>query len=194
MSEPGQEPGPRFNIKTVFPGYGDSHVKDKTIVRLSYLKHGDPYAGKTTFLYWDGTQIRINSGYGCHFFCTKHPDIRLWPGSKRQQAIICNNRYSDFIMGTIASQITSLTIVYSTVYSGADQREPQSSASLAFVQGIHRGLVNSRHKWPVTRKMSLMTSSWWWPKLHDIIASLGVSESFHWGQVMHICITNLGHH
>ena len=57
-------------------------------------------------------------------------------------------------MGAIASQITSLTIVYSTDYSGAYQIKHQSSASPAFVQGIHRGLVNSPHKWPVTRKMS----------------------------------------
>ena len=56
-------------------------------------------------------------------------------------------------MSTIASQITSLTIVCSTVYSGADQSKHQSSASLAFVWGIHRGPVNSPHKWPVTRKM-----------------------------------------
>ena len=56
-------------------------------------------------------------------------------------------------MGAIASQITSLTIVYSTVYSGADQSKDQSSASLAFVWGIHRGPVNSPHKWPVTRIM-----------------------------------------
>ena len=56
-------------------------------------------------------------------------------------------------MGTTASQITSLTIVYSTVYSDVDQRKHQSSASLAFVWGIHRGPVNSPHKWPVTRKM-----------------------------------------
>ena len=55
-------------------------------------------------------------------------------------------------MGAIASQITSLTIVYSIVYSDADQRKYQSSASLAFVQGIHRGPVNSPHKWPVTRR------------------------------------------
>ena len=61
--------------------------------------------------------------------------------------------YIDVIMGTIASQITSLTIVYLTVYSDTDQRKHQSSASLAFVQGIHRGPVNSPHKWPVTRKM-----------------------------------------
>ena len=61
--------------------------------------------------------------------------------------------YDDVIMGTIASQITSLIIVYSTVYSGADQSKHQSSASLAFVWGIHRGPVNSPHKWPVTRKM-----------------------------------------
>ena len=57
-------------------------------------------------------------------------------------------------MGAIASQITSLTIVYSTVYSDADQRKHQISASLAFVQWFHRGPVNSPYKWPVTRKMS----------------------------------------
>ena len=61
--------------------------------------------------------------------------------------------YDDVIMGTIASQITSLTSVYSNVYSGADQSKHQSSASLAFVWGIHRGPVNSPHKWPVARKM-----------------------------------------
>ena len=56
-------------------------------------------------------------------------------------------------MGTMASQITSFTIVYVTVYSVADQRKHQSSASLAFARGIHRGRVNSPHKGPVTRKM-----------------------------------------
>ena len=56
-------------------------------------------------------------------------------------------------MSVMASQITSLTIVYSTVYSGAGQRKHQSSASLAFVWGIHRWPVNSTHNWPVTRKM-----------------------------------------
>ena len=61
--------------------------------------------------------------------------------------------YGDIIMGAMASQITNLTIIYSTVYSGADQRKHQSSASLAFVRGIHRWPVNSPHKWPVTRKM-----------------------------------------
>ena len=63
--------------------------------------------------------------------------------------------YGDVTMGAIASQITSLTIVYSTVYSDADQSKHQSSASLAFVWGIHRGPVNSPHKGPVTRKMFL---------------------------------------
>ena len=68
---------------------------------------------------------------------------------------ICINvdPYGDVIMGAIASQITSLTIVYSTVYSDADQRKHQSSASLAFVRGFHRGPVHSPHKGPVTRKM-----------------------------------------
>ena len=56
-------------------------------------------------------------------------------------------------MGAMVSQVTSLTIVYSTIYSGIDQRKHQGSASLAFVQGIHRWPVNSPHKRPVTRKM-----------------------------------------
>ena len=68
-------------------------------------------------------------------------------------SLISHWHYCDVIMGEGASQITSLTTVYSTVYSDADQRKHQSSASLAFVQGIHRGPVNSPHKWPGTRKM-----------------------------------------
>ena len=59
----------------------------------------------------------------------------------------------DVIMSAMASQITSLMIVYSIVYSGADQRKHQSSASLAFLSGIHRWPVNSPHKWPVAWKL-----------------------------------------
>ena len=62
------------------------------------------------------------------------------------------SHYSDIIMSVMTSQITSLTVVYS-VYSGTDQRKHQSSASLAFVWGIHRWPVNSPHKWPVMPKM-----------------------------------------
>ena len=64
------------------------------------------------------------------------------------------HHYNGVIMGAIASRITSLTSVYSIrFYSEADQRKHQSSATLAFVRGIHRGPVNSPHKWSVTRKM-----------------------------------------
>ena len=75
---------------------------------------------------------------------------------RRQVSLISSqgsSHYSDVTMGPIASQITSITIVYSAVYPCADQRKHQSSASLAFVRGIHRWPVNSPHKWPVTRKM-----------------------------------------
>ena len=60
---------------------------------------------------------------------------------------------NDIIMSAMASQITGLTTVYSTVYSDADQRNHQSPASLAFVRGIHRWPMNSLHKGPVARKM-----------------------------------------
>ena len=56
--------------------------------------------------------------------------------------------YSDFyakggtwyitVTSQLASQIPSLTIFYSTIYSDADQREHHGFASLAFVRGIHR--------------------------------------------------------
>ena len=61
-------------------------------------------------------------------------------------------------MGAMASQITSPAIVYSTVYSGADQRKHQSSVSLAFVRGFHRGPVNSPH----TRAINAENVSIWW--------------------------------
>ena len=70
-----------------------------------------------------------------------------------QSQQICFTHYGDVIMGTRPSQITSLTIVYSTVYSDADQRKHQRSASLAFVRGIYRWPVNSPHKGLVTPKM-----------------------------------------
>ena len=63
----------------------------------------------------------------------------------------------------LASQITSLTIVYSTVYLGVDKRKHQSSASLVFVREIHRGPVNSPHKGPVTRKMFPFDHGVWEP-------------------------------
>ena len=73
---------------------------------------------------------------------------------------LLTQHYCDVIMGAIASQITSLTIVYSTVYSDEDQRKHQSSASLAFVRGIHRGPVNSPTQMASNAEIVLMTSSW----------------------------------
>ena len=61
--------------------------------------------------------------------------------------------WSEAIMSTMASRITSITIAYSTVYSGADQWKHQSSVLLVFVRGIHRWPVNSPRKGPVTREL-----------------------------------------
>ena len=100
-------PGPRLNIKTVFPGLLISIMKIRWSSDSLHLYRGNPWNGKMPSLYWDGPQV-----------ATSH--------------------YGDVIMGAIAFQITSLTIVYSTVYSDADQRKHQSSSSLALVRGIHR--------------------------------------------------------
>ena len=64
-----------------------------------------------------------------------------------------HDHFDEVIRRAMVSQINSLAIVHSTVYSGVDQRKHQSSASLAFVRGIHRWPVNSPHKGPETPKM-----------------------------------------
>ena len=83
------------------------------------------------------------------------------------KAYACENiilHYID-IMGTMASQIASLIIVYSTVYSGADQRKHQSSASRAICSPVP-------HKWSVTRKMfpfdDVIMDCWNSNKIHAI--------------------------
>ena len=62
-------------------------------------------------------------------------------------------QYREVMMSTMPSQITNISIVCSTVYSGTNQRKHQSLASLAFARGIHRSTVDCSHNGPVTRKM-----------------------------------------
>ena len=90
--------------------------------------------------------------HGVYMEWTGPISTAAYPCENLAYAFLLVTHYNDVIMGAVASQITSLTIVYSTVYSGANQRIHQSSASLAFVRGIHRWPANSPHKWPVTRK------------------------------------------
>ena len=96
----------------------------------------------------------------------------------RKESQICN--YSDVKMVAIASLITSLTIVYSIVYSDADQRKHQSSVSLAFVWGIHRWSVNSPHKFPVTRKMVPFGDVIMWDPVQ-------MSTTYYWGVPQEVC-------
>ena len=93
--------------------------------------------------------VKTGSRNGLLFECNRLPEPML--AYHQRYSLVFH--YDDVITGTIASQITSLAIVYSIDYSSAHQRKHQSSASLVFVRGIHRGPVNSPHKWPVTRKM-----------------------------------------
>ena len=71
------------------------------------------------------------------------------------------SHYSDVILGAMASEITSLSIVYSTIYSGADQRKHQSSASLAFVRGF-----TGTGEFPAQMASNAGNVSIWW-RHHD---------------------------
>ena len=101
------------------------------------------------FIWYNGPDTLLCSTVFCEIIYLINAIELTWIDTNHR----LSDHYSDVIMGTIASQITSLTIVYSIVHSDADQRKHQISGSLAFVWGIHRGPVNSPHKWPVTRKI-----------------------------------------
>ena len=94
-----------------------------------------------------GLPHRENLDNGCYV-----QDENSWPYYVPYKCWI-SSHYNDVLMSVMASQITSVSLVYLAVCSGSDQRKHQSSASLAFVRGIHRWPVNSPHKGPVTRKM-----------------------------------------
>ena len=121
-------------------------------------------------LYRDRTQIFFHLDF-------KVPELHVQytPGNMRTARSLSCFHYNNVIMGAIASQTTSLSIVYSIVNSDADQRKYQSSASLAFVWGIHRGPVNSPHKGPVTRKMF---------PFDDVIMLLFGTKRFY----LHVCV------
>ena len=87
--------------------------------------------------------------------------IRFWANTHTSSFSEIRRRrhYIDVIMTTMTFQITSLTVVYSTVYSDADQRKDQSSASLAFVWGIHREMTG---EFPAQRASYAENVSIWW--------------------------------
>ena len=74
-------------------------------------------------------------------------------------------------MSVMASQITSLTVVYSTVYSDTNQRTYQTSASLNLVREIHQSPVNSPHKGPVARNTFSFDDVIMWPQQNDTLAA-----------------------
>ena len=134
------------------------------LINTSHIVRAILIVGNFEFKIWiifnSYTVYEMGPWYTCQYQAETYNDLRVITWGNRLKFI----HYNDVIMGAMASQITSLTTVYSTVYSGAHQRKHQSSASLAFVRGIHRWPVNSLHKWPVTRKMfefdDVIMSSW----------------------------------
>ena len=99
-----------------------------------------------------------------------------------QNRIAIDYHYCDVIMGTIASQITSFTIVYSTVYSGADQKIP----SKLRVTGLCVGNSPGTGEFPAQMASNAENVSIWWRhhviiihywqvRVLTVIALLGIS-------------------
>ena len=166
----------------------DSYIFCSWIVEFPFItSYSLQHAINVFFLFAIDKYIQLQIFPQSMNYIGKYPQIHLfWPYERRQFITFgCSNRlqkiksryaspfatpvnwhYSDIIMSTMASQITSLRVVYSKFYSGADERKHQSFASLAFVMGIHRWPVNSPHNWPVTRKHVSI-----WLSLHEIWSS-----------------------
>ena len=87
--------------------------------------------------------------------------------------------YIDVIMTTVVSQITSLMVVYSIVYSDADQRKHQSSASLAIVRGIHR---TGTGEFPAQMASNAENVSFWWRHHVRIITDSAPTLLMNWGR------------
>ena len=119
--------GGTFNKMILSYQHMNSQYKDKTVLRPFYL-HDNNIPGQIVLI-------------------LKHTQSIAFGLLQLQK------KYNDVMIVAMVSQISSLTIVYSTAYSDADQRKHQSPTSLAFVMGIHRWPVNSPHKGPVMRKM-----------------------------------------
>ena len=130
---------------------------------------GGPHVGQVNLAIWDLFLLALI----CHYLVIdKHVDMLHCVNNHRAGKCGFHYHYDDVIMAAIASQITSLTTVYSTVYSDADQRKHQSSTSLAFVWGTHRGPVNSPHKRPVTRKMFPLDDVIMWYQICSLLVQV----------------------
>ena len=159
-----------------------------------------PYIFQKTYskLYMDGCLLFIKSIPCSLWFCMQYHVILDFVISRPVRNFIFH--YDDVIMTAMASQITSLMIVYSTVYSGAYQRKHRSSASLAFAWGIHRDRWIPGTKGQLRGKcFHLMTSScyqWscfvlnlveFWRDLNLMFPLKEPSEHFH---VKHSLVMN----
>ena len=118
--------------------------------------HGSTYLDRNT----PNDKIYHTIPRGIHLMGEWNLGFGGWRVRGGYHILYCSH-YTDVIMTTMASQITSFTVVYSSVYSDADQRKHQSSASLAFVWGIHRKRWIPRTKGQLRGKcFHLVTSSW----------------------------------
>ena len=125
---------------------------------------------------YDWNRIRIH-----------HKCIQLWLIGDKSTLIqikAWRNHYIDVMIGVIASQITSLTIVYSTVTTGADQGKHQSSASLAFVWVIYQ-----TGEFPAQMASDAENVSIWW-RHHDKAAGHCLIQYRRWSMMAYgvICL------
>ena len=106
---------------------------------LNVLRHGEDCSRMIWICGWRVTSELWWIDYLPCESVLRCDEIVMFSCDETIQILLWSNSYSDVIMSAMASQITRVSIVCSIVCSGAYQIKPKSSASLAFVRGIHRG-------------------------------------------------------
>ena len=124
---------------------------------------GLPHKGnsnvKNVSIWWFHNDAGQHVPISCHNYMVCLPWIFFSPSVPEVKGIVNSALYnlpldySDVKMSVMVSKITSISIVHSTICLGANQRNHQSSTTLAFVRGIRQWPVNPLHKGPVMRKM-----------------------------------------
>ena len=140
-------------------------IKNANIFQITDQRH-DLLSRTFSRLQWWGTRIfRHYQGNPWEHVCRDRDDVSTSWYRTTEISDILSKHFSEVIMGTMASQITGVSVVHAIVCSGVDQRKHQNS--LASVRGIHLWPVNSPHKRPVTRNIFpfdyvIMFMRWRW--------------------------------
>ena len=133
-------------------GYGDSHVKDKTVARPSYLSHGDPYTGKAIFLYWDGPLLPWSFVRGT---------ICQWPVNSLHKGAVMRKASPSHEVTMIASEAIYSLQWCNNKHDGVSRHQPHGCLLNRLFKALINENIEAPRHWPLRGEF---TGHWWIPR------------------------------